>query len=121
MPLYEYLCQACGQPSEISHRMSDPPATVCPKCGKPELVKQISAAGFRLKGAGWYETDFKSSNKRNLVEGGDGGKSAEAKSDGGSKHDSGGSGGDGGRKSTPTPAPSAPASSSTPSSGTSSS
>lgn len=67
MPLYEYACQACGASSEISHRMSDPPATICPHCGKPALVKQISAAGFRLKGAGWYETDFKSSGKRNLA------------------------------------------------------
>jgi putative FmdB family regulatory protein len=67
MPIYEYACRACGAQSEISHRISDPPATVCPVCGKPELSKQISAAGFRLKGSGWYETDFKSGNKRNLA------------------------------------------------------
>lgn len=72
MPIYEYFCNACQTQSEINHRMSDPPATICPVCGKPELTKQISAAAFRLKGGGWYETDFKSGSdtKRNLVEGG---------------------------------------------------
>jgi len=59
MPIYEYFCNACQTQSEINHRMSDPPATICPVCGKPELTKQISAAAFRLKGGGWYETDFK--------------------------------------------------------------
>jgi len=67
MPLYEYQCQACGKVSEINHRMSDPPASVCPVCGKPALEKLISAAGFRLKGGGWYETDFKSGDKRNIA------------------------------------------------------
>lgn len=67
MPLYEYGCSACGKVSEITHRMSDPPATDCPVCGKPALSKLVSAAGFRLKGAGWYETDFKSDGKRNLA------------------------------------------------------
>ena len=66
MPLYEYQCGACGAESEISHRMSDPPAKDCPACGKPALTKLISAAGFRLSGGGWYETDFKSGNKKNL-------------------------------------------------------
>ena len=74
MPLYEYSCAACGATSEINHRMSDPVPTDCPVCGAPELSKMISAAGFRLKGAGWYETDFKSDGKRNLA--GDGGESA---------------------------------------------
>lgn len=73
MPIYEYLCNECGKPSEISHRMSDPPARDCPLCGKPALTKLISAAGFRLKGGGWYETDFKSGGKRNLAEGSTGG------------------------------------------------
>ena len=76
MPIYEYVCGACGAASEINHRMSDPPATTCPVCGKDALSKQISAAGFRLKGAGWYETDFKSGNKRNLAA--DGGSSGGA-------------------------------------------
>lgn len=74
MPLYEYSCAACGATSEINHRMSDPAPTDCPVCGAPELSKMISAAGFRLKGAGWYETDFKSDGKRNLA--GDSGESS---------------------------------------------
>jgi putative FmdB family regulatory protein len=76
MPLYEYGCSACGTTSEISHRLSDPSPVECPRCGEPKLSKLISAAGFRLKGAGWYETDFKSDNKRNLA-----GESADAKPD----------------------------------------
>lgn len=67
MPLYEYSCGACGAVSEINHRMSDPSPTNCPRCGAPQLSKQISAAGFRLKGEGWYETDFKSDGKKNLA------------------------------------------------------
>ena len=67
MPIYEYFCTACETLSEINHRMSDPAATICPVCGKPALTKQISAAAFRLKGGGWYETDFKSDGKKNLA------------------------------------------------------
>ena len=67
MPLYEYGCGACGEVSEISHRLADPAPVDCPACGAPGLSKLISAAGFRLKGEGWYETDFKSSGKRNLA------------------------------------------------------
>ena len=67
MPTYEYSCGACGTVSEINHRMSDPSPTDCPACGKPQLSKLMSAAGFRLKGGGWYETDFKSDGKRNLA------------------------------------------------------
>ncbi|EIT69439.1 FmdB family regulatory protein [Hydrocarboniphaga effusa AP103] len=60
--------------------MSDPPARDCPVCGKPALTKQMSAAGFRLKGGGWYETDFKSGGKRNLAEGGGTSSSGDAAS-----------------------------------------
>lgn len=77
MPTYEYQCGACETVSEINHRMSDPSPTDCPACGKPQLSKLMSAAGFRLKGGGWYETDFKSDGKRNLAGDGaatDGGK-----------------------------------------------
>lgn len=68
MPIYEYVCQACGEPAEILQKISDPPETDCPACHRPALQKQVSAAGFRLTGAGWYETDFKSGNKKNLLE-----------------------------------------------------
>ena len=67
MPFYEYTCASCGSPSEFLQRVSDPPERVCPQCGEEALIKQISAAGFRLKGKGWYETDFKSEGKRNLA------------------------------------------------------
>jgi putative FmdB family regulatory protein len=67
MPLYEYGCSGCGTVSEISHRLSEPSPTDCPVCGAPKLSKLISAAGFRLKGEGWYETDFKSNGKKNLA------------------------------------------------------
>ncbi|WP_295686184.1 zinc ribbon domain-containing protein [uncultured Nevskia sp.] len=67
MPFYEYACTNCGKPTTILQKLSDPPAVDCPACHTPSLTKQISAAGFRLKGAGWYETDFKSDNKRNLA------------------------------------------------------
>ncbi len=59
MPIYEYTCAACGHQLEALQKLSDPLLTDCPECGKPALKKQISAAGFRLKGGGWYETDFK--------------------------------------------------------------
>jgi putative FmdB family regulatory protein len=73
MPIYEYQCENCGHQLEAIQKMSDAPLTDCPACGKPALKKLISAAGFRLKGGGWYETDFKSGSKKNLA--GDSGKS----------------------------------------------
>ena len=66
MPIYEYACAACGHTLEKLQKMSDEPLKDCPECGEARLEKQISAAGFRLKGGGWYETDFKSSNQKNL-------------------------------------------------------
>lgn len=67
MPIYEYECKACGHRQEVIQKMSDDPLVECPKCGKPELKKLISAAGFRLKGGGWYETDFKGGSKKNVA------------------------------------------------------
>ena len=69
MPIYEYECQACGHQLEALQKVSDAPLRKCPECGKPKLRKLISAPSFRLKGGGWYETDFKSGNKRNLADG----------------------------------------------------
>ena len=63
MPIYEYECQACGYHLEVIQKMSDAPVVACPACGKTELKKLISAAGFRLSGTGWYETDFKGKGK----------------------------------------------------------
>ena len=67
MPIYEYQCQACGHEHEALQKMSDPVLVHCPACSRPELMKKISAAGFRLKGGGWYETDFKSGAKKNIA------------------------------------------------------
>ena len=64
MPIYEYRCSACGTTKDILQKLSDPPATVCPDCGKHALAKQVTAAGFQLKGSGWYATDFKNSGAR---------------------------------------------------------
>jgi putative FmdB family regulatory protein len=68
MPFYEYQCEACGHHHEAMQKMSDAPLKKCPSCGKPRLKRLISAPVFRLKGGGWYETDFKSDKeaKRNL-------------------------------------------------------
>ena len=63
MPIYEYQCQACQATCEKLQKMSDSPAIDCEACGKPELERLISMPGFRLKGTGWYETDFKNSGK----------------------------------------------------------
>jgi len=64
MPIYEYRCGACGHQSEFLQRLNDTPLTDCPKCGKPELGKLVSAAGFQLKGTGWYATDFKNNGAK---------------------------------------------------------
>ncbi len=63
MPIYEYICQACGHELEAIQKLSDAPLRVCPACAKAELKKCISAAGFQLKGSGWYATDFKGGQK----------------------------------------------------------
>jgi len=63
MPIYEYRCAACGFQKEYLQKMSDAPPTDCPQCGKPSLAKMVTAAGFQLKGSGWYATDFKTARK----------------------------------------------------------
>ncbi len=69
MPIYEYQCQACGHEHEALQKLSDPALLVCPACSKSELMKKIPAAGFRLKGTGWYETDFKGGSSKKNVSG----------------------------------------------------
>ncbi len=66
MPIYEYECKACRHGFESIQKISEPPLVDCPECGEPQLRKKISAVAFRLKGGGWYETDFKSGDKKNL-------------------------------------------------------
>lgn len=64
MPIYEYRCSSCGVQKDIMQKISEMPLTVCPECGKPTFSKQLSAAGFQLKGNGWYVTDFKGSGSK---------------------------------------------------------
>ena len=104
MPIYEYVCDDCGHELEALQGISDDVLTDCPECAHATLRRKISAAAFRLKGGGWYETDFKKDNRRNIAgdggaEGksggkGEGGKSAEAssKSSDGAKSPAGKSG-----------------------------
>ena len=81
MPIYEYRCSACGREHEVLQKVTEPPLTECPSCGKPGMQKLLTAAGFQLKGSGWYATDFKGGAKKPEEK-----KPADAKSD--SKNDS---------------------------------
>ena len=74
MPIYEYRCASCGHQQEFLQKVSDAPLTTCTACGKPEFSKMLTAAGFQLKGSGWYATDFKSKPAASA-------KGSEAKSD----------------------------------------
>jgi len=76
MPIYEYVCPECGHQNEHMQKLADAPIAACPKCGSGKYYKKISAAGFALKGTGWYVTDFRN---------GSGGKAADKKDNGDSK------------------------------------
>ncbi len=65
MPIYAYRCEACGHAKDVLQKMSDPVLTTCPSCGADSFKKQITAAGFQLKGSGWYATDFKGGSGSN--------------------------------------------------------
>ncbi len=102
MPIYEYVCKSCGHELDALQKMSEDPLTLCPDCGENALKRKISAPRFRLKGSGWYETDFKTDKdrKRNLADSGekpagDGGKSDSGS---GAKSDAAKGGGSGGKK-----------------------
>jgi len=69
MPIYEYQCASCGHTLEKLQKISDAPLRTCPVCGADALSKLVSAAGFRLKGGGWYETDFKTGGRKNVAQG----------------------------------------------------
>ena len=62
MPIYAYRCASCGHAQDVLQKLSDPVMTLCPACGEPALRKQLTAAGFQLKGSGWYATDFRNGN-----------------------------------------------------------
>ena len=80
MPIYEYRCESCEHRLEKLQKMSEGDLVDCPECKSPALKRLVSAAAFRLKGAGWYETDFKKDNKRNLADSTEKGASAQASS-----------------------------------------
>jgi putative FmdB family regulatory protein len=83
MPIYEYRCTACDHQKEFLQRMSDAPLTDCPACGTPALTKLVSAAGFQLKGSGWYVTDFRNNDsqpKKSPGESAESAKKEESKS-----------------------------------------
>ncbi|MCK9514524.1 MAG: FmdB family zinc ribbon protein [Ottowia sp.] len=81
MPIYSYKCESCGFKKDVLQKMSDQPLSVCPSCGVDAFAKQVTAAGFRLKGTGWYVTDFRDSGKRPGSEAGDSGSSEPAPAD----------------------------------------
>ena len=92
MPIYEYRCSSCGFQKEYLQKITDPVMSVCPECGKKTFSKMLSAAGFQLKGSGWYATDFKNSGSRPAAKASaeSGGKEAaksDAKDSGGTKTD----------------------------------
>ena len=85
MPIYEYCCQNCGHSLEAIQKLADAPLTDCPECGKPALKKQVSAPTFRLSGSGWYETEFKTIDKKKIAgERGDTADKPAAKTESGS-------------------------------------
>lgn len=110
MPIYAYKCSSCGFAKDALQKMSDAPLTVCPACGASTFQKQVTAAGFQLKGSGWYVTDFREGGGKKPAEGG------ASKSEGGEKGGEKGASSEGGA-STPAAAPAAaPAASAAPAS-----
>jgi len=81
MPIYGYVCKNCEHTLDVLQKISDDPLVDCPECGEPQLKRQLSAPRFRLKGSGWYETDFKRDNQRNLHGDKEPAKKGDAKKD----------------------------------------
>jgi putative FmdB family regulatory protein len=79
MPIYAYRCAACGHAKDVLQKLSDAPLTACPSCGAPRFEKQVTAAGFQLKGSGWYVTDFREGANKKADKPAE--KSADAKTD----------------------------------------
>lgn len=79
MPIYAYKCESCGHAKDVLQKMSDDPLTVCPSCGQASFKKQLTAAGFQLKGSGWYVTDFREGSKPAATPAADGASAAPAK------------------------------------------
>jgi len=87
MPIYEYRCSACGHQQEYLQKINHPPYTVCPQCSRQAFSKMVTAAGFQLKGTGWYATDFKNGSKPKAKQAA---KSADAPKEDSSSSTSGG-------------------------------
>ena len=87
MPIYEYACRSCGHTLDALQKIADDPLVDCPACGASELKRLVSAPRFRLKGTGWYETDFKKENQRNLAGDKEPGKKDDKPKDGKAKGD----------------------------------
>jgi putative FmdB family regulatory protein len=81
MPIYAYRCAACGHTKDVLRKLSDPPLAICPVCGAQAFEKQVTAAGFQLKGSGWYATDFKNSGAAAKSSESESAKPADAKAD----------------------------------------
>ena len=116
MPIYAYRCATCGHAQDLLQKMSDPVLTVCPACGAATYVKQVTAAGFQLKGSGWYVTDFREGSKAPKPDGADASGDKAGKSDKADANSTAGEGaaaaGDGSKKTeapaaAPSPAPAA--------------
>ncbi|HBD11953.1 MAG TPA: hypothetical protein DCZ13_07380 [Porticoccaceae bacterium] len=82
MPIYEYTCSSCQRETEVIQKISEGPLEICPHCNEKALTKKLTASAFRLSGSGWYETDFKTGDKKNLAgdKSGDGKNSTDTKS-----------------------------------------
>ncbi|WP_291813449.1 FmdB family zinc ribbon protein [Limnobacter sp.] len=76
MPIYAYRCEACGFEKDVLQKLSDAPLTQCPSCGQPSFAKQVTAAGFQLKGSGWYVTDFRGGSSASSAAGSTAGPTA---------------------------------------------
>jgi putative FmdB family regulatory protein len=101
MPIYAYRCDDCGFAKDVLQKISDPVLTVCPSCGKSSFKKQVTAAGFQLKGSGWYVTDFRGGNKPAT--------GTAPSADGGAAAGTGSTSADSGTAAAPAAAPAAPA------------
>jgi putative FmdB family regulatory protein len=88
VPIYEYQCEDCGHKFEVLQKIADALLTDCPTCKQPRLRKMVTAAAFRLKGGGWYETDFKDKKSQKNIQGTDS-ASSTGKTEGGGSTDSG--------------------------------
>ena len=96
MPIYEYRCGSCGHQQEFLQKVGDAPMTVCTQCGKPSFSKMVTAAGFQLKGSGWYATDFKNTGAKASAKASEPAKAEAKPAEGEKKASSGGGCGGGG-------------------------